>query len=82
MMSLDIFNVSSDGARIAVLCFGFLGLIVANTYIANLAAFLTVSHINSAINSVDVSRHVGLAGRHAGCPAAAASHAVAARPCM
>jgi len=45
------FEVTSLGARVAVLCFAFFALIISSSYTANLAAFLTVQRSN-AINSV------------------------------
>ena len=44
--------VSSLGARIAVICFAFMALIVGSSYTANLAAFLTVQKVNNQITSV------------------------------
>ena len=47
----NILDVTSLGARIAVLCFSFFALILCSSYTANLAAFLTVRRA-SAIRSV------------------------------
>lgn len=44
-------DVSSLGARIGVLCFGFSALILGSSYTANLAAFLTIDRMNT-INSI------------------------------
>ncbi|KAL4433389.1 hypothetical protein ABPG77_010242 [Micractinium sp. CCAP 211/92] len=52
LMLMDGFAVTSQGARIAVLCFCFLALLVTSTYTANLAAFVTVSTIRSRIESI------------------------------
>lgn len=57
----ETLDVSSMAARIAVGAFAFMSLIVSSTYTANLAAFLTVKNINSAITSLSQlrSRAVG-----------------------
>jgi hypothetical protein len=55
LMLYDIVAVSSPGARVAVLTFSFLALIVTSTYTANLAAFVTIRNLATQINSVDVS---------------------------
>jgi hypothetical protein len=52
-MLFDSFMVTSLGARVAVLAFMFLALLVTSTYTANLAAFVTVQSIKSSITSVD-----------------------------
>ncbi|KAL4433390.1 hypothetical protein ABPG77_010243 [Micractinium sp. CCAP 211/92] len=52
LMLMDGFAVTSQGARIAVLCFCFLALLVTSTYTANLAAFVTVNTIKSHITSI------------------------------
>ncbi|PSC76640.1 glutamate receptor [Micractinium conductrix] len=52
VMLMDNFAVTSQGARIAVLTFCFLALLVTSTYTANLAAFVTVNTIRSNIASV------------------------------
>lgn len=55
MMLYDIVNVTSLGARMAVLAFCFLALLTTSTYTANLAAFVTIKSLATSINSVDVS---------------------------
>ncbi|KAL4451646.1 hypothetical protein ABPG75_007308 [Micractinium tetrahymenae] len=52
LMLMDSFAVTSQGARIAVLCFCFLALLTTSTYTANLAAFVTVNTIKAHINSL------------------------------
>lgn len=53
LIGLERLDVSSLGARVAAIAFGFMALILVNTYTANLAAVLTVSQINSQIRSVN-----------------------------
>ncbi|KAL4856215.1 Glutamate receptor 3.6 [Chlorella vulgaris] len=48
LMLFDSINVTSLGARIAVLTFCFLALLTTSTYTANLAAFVTLSSIHIA----------------------------------
>jgi hypothetical protein len=47
-------DVTSLGARVAVMCFAFASLILGSSYTANLAAFLTLKQVGN-INSVYVS---------------------------
>jgi hypothetical protein len=47
-------DVSSAGARVAVMCFAFASLILGSSYTANLAAFLTLRRVSS-IDSIFVS---------------------------
>lgn len=65
VLQLDPFNVSSPGARVLVVCFGFLALLVMSTYTANLAAVVTVKTIKSNINNVEVG--AGQAKSSPGC---------------
>ena len=64
VMLFDNIHVSSSGARVAVLTFGFMSLLLANTYTASLASFLTVSSLKSQINTVSVSRRLGAVNQH------------------
>jgi ionotropic glutamate receptor len=52
LIGLERLDVTSLGAKITAVSFGFVALILVNTYTANLAAVLTVNQINSQINSV------------------------------
>ena len=52
-LSIDVFRVNSFCARIVTVAYAFLVMIITNTYTANLAAFLTVSKLDTAINTVD-----------------------------
>lgn len=52
LMLMDSFAVTSQGARVAVLCFVFLALLTTSTYTANLAAFVTVNTIESRITGL------------------------------
>lgn len=51
----NIFDVTSLGARIAVVCFSFVALIIGSSYTANLAAFLTVRRASSIRSVYDLS---------------------------
>lgn len=48
-------DVTSLGARIAVLCFAFSALILGSSYTANLAAFLTIQQMSSISNIYDLT---------------------------
>lgn len=52
LLNFGNFTVQSQEARIIVVGYGFLVLILINTYVANLAAFLTITNIESSIKSV------------------------------
>eukprot|EP00892_Ulva_mutabilis_P001091 jgi/Ulvmu1/10983/UM007_0162.1 len=51
-LSIDVFRVTSLPARIVTAAYAFLVLILANTYTANLAAFLTVSQMDLGISGI------------------------------
>ncbi|GMH45671.1 hypothetical protein BSKO_13634 [Bryopsis sp. KO-2023] len=53
LLNFGNFTVHSQEARIIVVGYGFLVLILINTYVANLAAFLTITNIESSIKSVE-----------------------------
>ena len=52
VLAINVFTVRSAESRIVVATFAFVVLIVSNTYLANLAAFLTVDKLEGTINSV------------------------------
>lgn len=52
LLNFGNFTVQSQEARIIVVGYGFLVLILINTYVANLAAFLTITNIESSIKSI------------------------------
>jgi hypothetical protein len=54
MLLLDPFHVSSPGARIIVVCFGFLALLLTSSYTANMAVFVNWSQVSSSITSAQV----------------------------
>ena len=49
------FEVTSLGARIAVICFAFFALILCSSYTANLAAFLTAQRVNKIRSVYDLT---------------------------
>jgi len=49
----ETYDVSSFGAKVAVLCFSFMALILSSSYTANLASILTANNFNSEITSVN-----------------------------
>ena len=51
----DKFDVSSLAARVAVIAFAFMALILCSSYTANLAAFLTVKKLTSIDSIYDLS---------------------------
>lgn len=51
-LSIDVFQVNAFPSRLVTVAYGFLVMILTNTYTANLAAFLTVEQLDSSINSV------------------------------
>ena len=51
-LSIDVFRVNAFPSRIVTVAYGFLVLILTNTYTANLAAFLTVDQLDAKINDV------------------------------
>lgn len=52
MLSINVFTVYVFSSRIVVAAYAFVVLIVSNTYLANLAAFLTVDQLDSKIKDV------------------------------
>ena len=52
-LSIDVFRVNAFPSRMVTVAYGFLVLILTNTYTANLAAFLTVDQLDTTVNSVD-----------------------------
>ncbi|GMH41002.1 hypothetical protein BSKO_08912 [Bryopsis sp. KO-2023] len=61
LMQCGSFTVRSQSARIIVLGYAFMILIIINTYVANLAAFLTITNIDSTVRSVSdlIGKNVG-----------------------
>eukprot|EP00803_Ostreobium_quekettii_P010864 evm.model.scf_2103.1 EVM.evm.TU.scf_2103.1 scf_2103:910-3856(-) len=53
LVNFGHYRVNSTAARTVVMAYGFLVLIIINTYVANLAAFLTISQVDPLINGVD-----------------------------
>lgn len=53
LVNFGSFQVRSTEARIVVMGYGFLVLIIINTYVANLAAFLTVTQVDISISDVE-----------------------------
>eukprot|EP00892_Ulva_mutabilis_P006137 jgi/Ulvmu1/3896/UM018_0117.1 len=51
-LSIDVFHVRSMPARIITAAYAFLVLILTNTYTANLAAFLTVTQLDTPMSNV------------------------------
>jgi hypothetical protein len=52
VLAINVFTVHSVESRIVVATFAFVVLIVSNTYLANLAAFLTVDQLEGSVQSV------------------------------
>eukprot|EP00892_Ulva_mutabilis_P009353 jgi/Ulvmu1/6790/UM030_0128.1 len=52
-LSIDVFHVHSFSARIVVVAYAFLVLIITHTYTANLAAFLTVQRLDTSVRSIE-----------------------------
>eukprot|EP00892_Ulva_mutabilis_P009350 jgi/Ulvmu1/6788/UM030_0126.1 len=52
-LSIDVFRVRSFSARIVVVAYAFLVLIITHTYTANLAAFLTVHVLGGSMGSIE-----------------------------
>lgn len=52
ILNFGNFVVKSVEGRLVVIGYGFLVLILVNTYVANLTAFLTLSHIKSSIKEI------------------------------
>lgn len=52
MQQFDALRADSVAAKVAALCFGFVFLILVNSYTANLAALLTVTRINTEVKSI------------------------------
>lgn len=52
-LSIDVFRVNAFPSRMVTVAYGFLVLILTNTYTANLAAFLTVDQLDTTVSSVD-----------------------------
>jgi Ligand-gated ion channel/Bacterial extracellular solute-binding proteins, family 3 len=50
-LSIDVFRVNAFPSRMVTVAYGFMVLILTNTYTANLAAFLTVDQLDTKINS-------------------------------
>eukprot|EP00803_Ostreobium_quekettii_P006564 evm.model.scf_488EXC.6 EVM.evm.TU.scf_488EXC.6 scf_488EXC:41654-44638(-) len=53
LVNFGHFEVESTAARFVALGYGFLVLIVINTYVANLAAFLTVTQVGTNVSKVE-----------------------------
>ncbi|CAD7704733.1 unnamed protein product [Ostreobium quekettii] len=53
LVNFGHYEVHSAAARVVVMAYGFLVLIIINTYVANLAAFLTITQVDSSINGLD-----------------------------
>lgn len=51
-LSIDVFQVNAFSSRLVTVAYAFLVMILANTYTANLAAFLTVQQLDTTINAV------------------------------
>ena len=49
---MNVFTVHAFQSRLVVVAYAFLVLIISNTYLANLAAFLTVDKLTTQIDSV------------------------------
>ncbi|GFH32685.1 uncharacterized protein HaLaN_31943, partial [Haematococcus lacustris] len=62
LQALQQFNARSTGARIIILGYAFMILILINIYIAVLASQLTVNSINTNINGISdlVNKPVGI----------------------
>lgn len=52
VLEINVFTVHSLESRIIVATYAFVVLIVSNTYLANLAAFLTVDKLEGSVQSV------------------------------
>jgi hypothetical protein len=52
MLSINVFTVYAFPSRIVVAAYALVVLIVSNTYLANLAAFLTADQLESKIKDV------------------------------
>ncbi|CAD7704127.1 unnamed protein product [Ostreobium quekettii] len=52
LLHLGHFRVKSAAARVVAMAYGFLVLIIINTYVANLAAFLTITQVDTMINGL------------------------------
>lgn len=52
VLSFNVFVVNATPARIVVAAYAFMVLIISSTYLANLAAFLTVDQLDTTITSV------------------------------
>lgn len=53
LLNFGHFHVKSTAARVIVFGYGFLVLIIINTYVANLAAFMTVTHVDTSVSTVE-----------------------------
>ncbi|CAD7699481.1 unnamed protein product [Ostreobium quekettii] len=53
LVNFGHFQVKSTAARMVVLGYGFLVLIIIQTYVANLAAFLTISQVETAFSKIE-----------------------------
>jgi hypothetical protein len=52
-LSIDVFKVNAFPSRLITVAYGFLVMILTNTYTAELAAFLTVAQLDTKISSVN-----------------------------
>ncbi|CAD7704128.1 unnamed protein product [Ostreobium quekettii] len=52
LLNFGHFRVRSTAARVVVLAYAFTVLIIINTYVANLAAFLTITQVDTLINDL------------------------------
>ncbi|CAD7701751.1 unnamed protein product [Ostreobium quekettii] len=52
LVNFGHYEVHSTAARVVVMAYGFLVLIIVNTYVANLAAFLTITQVDTLVKGV------------------------------